>query len=275
MPRAGRRRQRRPDAGGAADDGRCVVHRPRVRRTEGLEDGRGVDVSVDDVDRGPARRGPLDDAAKRVRARPRRVGEREAGDTRDERGGHRRSRPDLVRAVAEIHDGVAGRGDRDPGAVVREVGQGIVGVRGGDADDARVRGGVEAAGRRAVSGGGDDEDAVLLGVGDGIGERRLGGRSAEGEVDHVGAVIRRPHDSLGDPGVVARAVRREHLDGQDAALADAGHARAVVGDGCGLRGNRRAVTVVVRRVGVVIDEVVTGEELRVQVLHDLVLRNEE
>ena len=179
------------------------------------------------------------------------------------RGGHRRSRAQLVAAAARGgEDLLAGRGEVDGGAP--EAGRprqrsALVGRC--DRDEVgRVEGG--GIGRDhvvvdvRVAGGRDDEDVGGGGRVDGGGQVGAWARAREREVDHARAVGRRVAHARGHGGHVARRVGAEDLDRHDArAPGEAGDADAVVAAGRDDARDVRAVAVVVGGVAVAVDEV--------------------
>ena len=100
----------------------------------------------------------------------------------------------------------------------------------------------------------------------GGGERQVVDRRAEAEVEHTGAVVGRPDDSLREARRKAGAVGAQHFHGhQPAGPAVAGNADPVVRVRRDDPGDRGAVAVVVVRVPIVVDVVVTCNELSLQV----------
>ena len=130
----------------------------------------------------------------------------------------------------------------------------------------RIRGRVELRRGARVAGRRDDDHALRARVRQRIRELDARARAAEAEVDHARAVVDSPHDSGGDQRVVTTPFRVERLDRHDeTAPADPCSAHVVVrarGDDAGHRGS---VSVVVRGIAVVADEVPAGHERAAQI----------
>jgi hypothetical protein len=161
-------------------------------RSECVQGRVGVDPAGGDAgDRNGARLDRLLDLGRR-RTRHEREGER--GNPTHDGGGRRRAEKRDVAAPKPRGRVLARSGD--VGARVREPVKPIVLVGGRDAEHVREHGRIVRRRAALVAGRGDDEDAVKPRVLCGGGQRQVVDRRAETGVDHAGAVVGRPDDSL-------------------------------------------------------------------------------
>ena len=163
-----------------------------------------------------------------------------------------------------LHDVNAGSRDVDPVAARGELGELVVGPGGADADDA-VGGAGELHVPAGVAGGGDDDGALRERVVDRLLEHARVARAAKAEVDHLGAVLGRPADAVGDVGRGARAGLAQHLHRhQPRVKGDADPADGVVGRLRDRPGDMRPVALIVVGVLVLGDEVPPAHALRLR-----------
>ena len=184
----------------------------------------------------------------------------------DERRGRGRATEVPVAPAEHRRHVAAGSRDAHPWPVVRP-GVALVGNRRrGDAERAGIGRRVELRARARIPRRGNDDHASAGRVADRARQLGARARTAETQVDHLCAVIGRPHDAGGDQRVVAAAVRVEHLHRHDrAAPADPCTAEVVVGSCRDDPSHGRTVAVVVHRIRVRVDEVVAGNESAPQV----------
>ena len=175
---------------------------------------------------------------------------------------HRRAAQRRISAAGPRGLRAAARRDIDPaGTVVREVVAMVGPVHRPDRDDAVEAGRIERGRDPAVARGRDHHDTALLGVDHGGSERRRRRRSAKRHVDDLRPVIGRPGDPRCERRVEPGAVGIEGLDRQDPAPpADPGAADPVATGRGDDPGHVRAVTVVVGRVAVAVDQVDAGQD---------------
>ena len=148
---------------------------------------------------------------------------------------------------AHVHAGGAVVGERSPRAALRHRGH---------ADQVRLR---ERAGRvrddvvveARVAGRRHHHGVVRVGHVHGGGADRVRAGTAQAEIDHVGAVLRREDDAVGHVGGESRAGGVKHAHGHDLGLRrHPGHAQVVVGHR--RRGARHVRAVELLVVGVVV-----------------------
>ena len=191
-------------------------------------------------------------------------------DARDDRGGERSAgafRVGLHRTRGERGGGDVDprRGHVDPIAGVREPG-GVAGGVGRANRDVGVRSRVRKHRRAVVPRRGDDDRPLLARVVDRVVEGDAAPRAAEGEVDHLRAVVGRPRDPVRDVEVAPGPGVIENLDRHDRRVpGDAGDADAVVRRRRCDAGDHCSVPLVVLRNRIVVDEVVAGEHARREV----------
>ena len=194
----------------------------------------------------------------------------ERRDARDDRGGERSAgafRVGLHRAGGERRrrDLDSRRGHVDPIAGVREPG-GVAGGVGRANRDVGVRSRVRKHRRAVVPRRGDDDRPFLARIVDRVVEGDAAPRAAEGEVDHLRAVVGRPRDPVRHVEVAPGPGVIENLDRHDRRVpGDAGDADAVVRRRRCDAGDHCSVPLVVLRNRIVVDEVVAGEHARREV----------
>jgi len=181
--------------------------------------------------------------------------------TRDGRTGHRSPGEALVAVAGDGREHVDARtGDLDLAAVLGETGELLVVIDRRDGDTLVVCGRVGNATLAAVASGGEDSDASVPGVGDGVFQHVRGTAATEREVDDVDALIGGPLDPVGD--VAGRATSpADRANRVQLAVGHSGDASAVVGrrtDGTGGVGAVDLTTALRNRVAVATGEVATG-----------------
>jgi len=248
-----------PDAGGGpggveAGEGAGVGGR-------GLQGGEGVDAAaaVGFVFAGGAEIGGsvLDDVADLCGAKGGVAGEDEGGEPGHVGCGHAGAAHGAVAtAHAQGPDHKSGGDDIDEVAAVGEAGKGIGSGGGADGDGVGVSSGPVVDFAAVVAGGGDNYDAVLDGVGDGVLFATAVGCAAQAKIDDLGAVVNGVEDGFDFVGVGAKAGRGKDAEGHKPHFGgDAGDAFAVVYAGTDDAGNVAAVAIPVVDVAVIGSEV--------------------
>src|SRR6266545_3285667 len=165
-------------------------------------------------------------------------------------------------------DPYARGGDVHVVAGSREAGHTVVGTGRADGQHAGVGGRVVGLVSilLPVAGGRDDQHVMVMGVGDSVAHHVGVVGAAEAHADDSRTLIDRPADARRDVGVVALAAVVEYLDRQNlTAPADAGDAGAVVAVGRRDAGGVGAMPLIVAGVVVVVSEIMTVQELALQV----------
>ena len=139
-------------------------------------------------------------------------------------GGHRGSTHVAVLIASQggehIHpcggDVILGCGSRS----VRESSQVAVGINGanGDADFTGIGAWVARIGAAVIAGSHDHHRAQAGGIADGVEQHGAGGGATQAEVDHLGAIVRRIANAVGDPCVAAAAAGIQHSHRHDSGV---------------------------------------------------------